>query len=38
MIGIPILLSGSRYTVQNALLVATILGPCRTFEPHEIHQ
>ncbi|WP_291987103.1 hypothetical protein [Candidatus Accumulibacter sp. ACC007] len=31
-------LIGSRHAVQNAVVVATVLGPCRTFEPHEIRQ
>jgi hypothetical protein len=31
-------LMGSRREVQNAVVVATILGPCRAFEPHDIRQ
>ncbi len=29
-------LLGTRRDVQNAIVIATILGPCRAFEPHEI--
>ena len=28
-------LLGSRREVQNAIVIATILGPCRAFEPHD---
>ena len=28
-------LMGSRRAVQNAVVIATILGPCRAFEPHD---
>ena len=28
-------LMGTRREVQNAIVIATILGPCRTFEPHD---
>ena len=28
-------LMGTRRDVQNAVVIATILGPCRAFEPHE---
>ncbi|WIM06264.1 MAG: hypothetical protein OHM77_02935 [Candidatus Nitricoxidivorans perseverans] len=31
-------LMGSRREVQNAVVVATILGPCRAFESHDIRQ
>lgn len=31
-------LMGSRREVQNAVVVATILGPCRAFEPHDVRQ
>ncbi|MBA3903964.1 MAG: hypothetical protein C0522_09900 [Rhodocyclaceae bacterium] len=31
-------LLGARREVQNAVVVATILGPCRAFEPHDIRQ
>ena len=31
-------LLGDRREVQNAVVVATILGPCRAFEPHDIRQ
>ena len=31
-------LMGNRREVQNAVVIATILGPCRTFEPHDIRQ
>lgn len=31
-------LMGDRRAVQNAVVVATILGPCRAFEPHDIRQ
>ena len=31
-------LMGSRRAVQNAVVVATILGPCRAFEPHDVRQ
>ena len=31
-------LMGSRREVQNAVVIATILGPCRAFEPHDIQQ
>ena len=27
---------GSRREMQNAIVIATILGPCRAFEPHDI--
>jgi hypothetical protein len=29
-------LMGSRREVQNAIVIATILGPCRADEPHDI--
>lgn len=29
-------LMGDRRAVQNAVVVATLLGPCRAFEPHTI--
>ena len=29
-------LMGSRRQVQNAIVIAAILGPCRAFEPHDI--
>ena len=29
-------LMGTRREMQNAIVIATILGPCRTFEPHDI--
>jgi hypothetical protein len=29
-------LLGSRREVQNAIVIATILGPCRAYEPHDI--
>ncbi len=28
-------LMGSRRDVQNAVVIATVLGPCRAFEPHD---
>lgn len=31
-------LMGNRREVQDAVVVATILGPCRAFEPHDIRQ
>lgn len=31
-------LLGDRREVQNAVVVATILGPCRAVEPHDIRQ
>lgn len=31
-------LLGSRRAVQNGVVVATILGPCRAFEPHDVRQ
>ncbi len=31
-------LMGSRHAVQNGVVVATILGPCRAFEPHDVRQ
>lgn len=31
------LLMGNRRQVQNAIVIAAILGPCRAFEPHEVH-
>lgn len=31
-------LLGDRREVQNAVVVATILGPCRAFEPHDVRQ
>lgn len=31
-------LMGSRREVQNAVVIATILGPCRAFEPDDIRQ
>jgi hypothetical protein len=31
-------LMGSRREVQNAVVIATMLGPCRAFEPHDIRQ
>jgi len=29
-------LMGNRRDVQNAIVIATILGPCHAFEPHDI--
>ena len=29
-------LMGNRRDVQNAIVVATIMGPCRAFDPHEV--
>jgi hypothetical protein len=29
-------LMGTRREVQNAIVIATILGPCRAYEPHDI--
>jgi hypothetical protein len=29
-------LLGNRRDVQNAIVIATILGPCRAYEPHDI--
>ena len=29
-------LLANRRDVQNAIVVATIMGPCRAFEPHEV--
>ena len=29
-------LMGNRRDVQNAIVIATILGPCRAFEPHDV--
>ena len=29
-------LLGTKREVQNAIVVATILGPCRAFEPHDV--
>ena len=29
-------LMGNRRDVQNAVVIATILGPCRAFEPHDV--
>ena len=29
-------LMGTKSEVQNAVVIATILGPCRAFEPHDI--
>ena len=29
-------LLGTRREVQNAIVIATILGPCRAYEPHDI--
>ena len=29
-------LMGTRRQVQNAIVIATILGPCRAYEPHDI--
>ena len=31
-------LMGNQREVQNAVVIATILGPCRAFEPHDIQQ
>ena len=31
-------LMGSRREVQDAVVVATILGPCRAFEPHDVRR
>ena len=28
-------LMGTRRDVQNAVVIATVLGPCRAFEPHD---
>ncbi len=29
-------LMGTRQDVQNAFVIATILGPCRAYEPHDV--
>jgi hypothetical protein len=29
-------LMGTKWEVQNAVVVATVLGPCRAFEPHDV--
>jgi len=29
-------LMGNRRDMQNAIVIATILGPCRAYEPHDI--
>ena len=29
-------LMGTKQEVQNAIVIATILGPCRAFEPHDV--
>jgi hypothetical protein len=29
-------LMGTKWEVQNAFVVATVLGPCRAFEPHDV--
>jgi hypothetical protein len=29
-------LMGTRRDVQNAIVIATIVGPCRAFEPHDV--
>jgi len=29
-------LMGSRRDVQSAIVIATILGPCRAYEPHDV--
>ena len=29
-------LMGNRHDLQNAVVIAAILGPCRAFEPHEV--
>ncbi len=29
-------LMGTRREVQNAIVIATIVGPCRAFEPHHV--
>ena len=29
-------LLGTRREVQNAIVIATILGPCRAYEPHDV--
>ena len=29
-------LMGTRREVQNAIVIAAILGPCRAFEPHDV--
>lgn len=31
-------LLGNRRAVQHAVVVATILGPCRAFEPHDVRE
>lgn len=31
-------LMGTRREVQNAVVIATILGPCRAFEAHDVRQ
>ena len=31
-------LMGTRRAAQNAVAIATILGPCRAFEPHDFRQ
>ncbi len=30
------LLMGTKQDVQNAIVIATILGPCRAYEPHDV--
>ena len=29
-------LMGTKREVQNAMVIATLLGPCRAFEPHDV--
>ena len=29
-------LMGTKWDVQNAIVIATVLGPCRAFEPHDV--
>ena len=29
-------LMGNKWEVQNAIVIATVLGPCRAFEPHDV--
>jgi hypothetical protein len=29
-------LMGTKWDAQNAVVIATVLGPCRAFEPHDV--
>ena len=29
-------LMGTKWEVRNAIVIATVLGPCRAFEPHDV--